>query len=115
MRGSALDTTVLDSIATNMASRRPLSASRIWRWVIWPDSSAEAGAETGAGDAWDTEARFTIGRRLPTATIFPDRCHQQPNSVWAGAQREQREGVVPNDAMKKRSVAVATEGLGELG
>src|SRR3954453_18709205 len=80
MRGSALDTTVLDSIATNIASSRPLRASRIWRWVIWPDSAADTGAaETGAagaGDAWDTEARFTMDRRLPTATIFPNRCHR---------------------------------------
>src|SRR5690242_14162828 len=39
IRGRALETTVLESIATNMASRRPLSASRISRCVIgWVDS-----------------------------------------------------------------------------
>src|SRR4249920_714991 len=36
MRGSALETTVLDSIATNIASRRPDMASSTSRWVMAP-------------------------------------------------------------------------------
>ena len=43
MVGSALVTIVLDSIATNIASRRPLRASSTSRWVIWPACSAAGG------------------------------------------------------------------------
>jgi len=42
IRGSALVTTVLESIATNIASISPLIASRISRWLICPACSAEA-------------------------------------------------------------------------
>ena len=49
MRGSALVTTVLDSIATNIASSRPESASRIWRWVIWPSTQRQDGGSDGRG------------------------------------------------------------------
>ena len=39
MRGSAFDTTVLDSMATNIARRRPDMASSTSRWVIAPEVS----------------------------------------------------------------------------
>src|SRR3954465_14260827 len=39
MRGSALVTTVLDSIATNIASSSPESASSTSRCDIWPQAS----------------------------------------------------------------------------
>src|SRR4051812_38906132 len=61
MRGSALETTVLESIATNIASRSPDRASSTSRWVITPWSSAglSAGpagttAGTTAGTGCDT-------------------------------------------------------------
>ena len=60
MRGSALDTTVLESIATNMARRRPDRASSTSRWVIAPACSAAAGAAV-VGTAWDTMA-FRVER-----------------------------------------------------
>ena len=44
MRGSALVTTVLESIATNIASRRPDSASSTSRCDICPEAST--------GDSW---------------------------------------------------------------
>ena len=43
MAGSALDTTVLDSIATNIARRRPERASSTWRWLMEPAASAVDG------------------------------------------------------------------------
>ena len=43
MRGSALETTVLESIATNIASSRPLRASSTSRCVISPACSAAGG------------------------------------------------------------------------
>ena len=39
MAGSALDTTVLESIATNIARRRPERASSTWRWLMEPPGS----------------------------------------------------------------------------
>src|SRR4051794_38235947 len=87
MRGSALLTTVLDSMATNIASSRPLRASRIWRCVIWPASSADDGTDVAAEGAaaagatvsrWVTDARFMSGKRLLTATIFLTPHDHQP-------------------------------------
>src|SRR5207342_3319995 len=49
MRGSAFDTTVLVSIATNIARRRPDMASSTSRWVIAPLVSLLDGARTGTG------------------------------------------------------------------
>ena len=49
IRGRALDTTVLDSIATNIASRSPLSASSTSRCDIWPARSTGAAVEDGGG------------------------------------------------------------------
>ena len=43
MAGSALDTTVLESIATNIARRRPERASSTWRWLMEPSASAVTG------------------------------------------------------------------------
>lgn len=64
MRGSALLTTVLESMATNIARRRPLSASSTSRCDIWPEASA------GGGTTWvDKEARFEERERLLRATI----------------------------------------------
>src|SRR6478735_12238680 len=39
IRGRALETTVLESMATNIARRRPDMASSTWRWVIAPEVS----------------------------------------------------------------------------
>ena len=63
IRGSALVTTVLESMATNIASSSPLSASITSRCVICPVCSA--------GTASVTSARFMITRRLLWSTIFP--------------------------------------------
>ena len=80
IRGSALVTTVLESIATNIASSRPLSASMISRWLIGPDCSASttggtgvpgSGLEVDGVTTCDTGARFMTTRRLTSATIFP--------------------------------------------
>src|SRR4051794_4027978 len=49
MRGSALETTVLDSMATNIASRSPDMASSTSRWVITPESSAGLSAGPAGG------------------------------------------------------------------
>ena len=71
-------TTVLDSIATNIASRRPLRASRIWRWVIWPDSSAETGATgrvTPGTRKLDSRSVEGCQRQLYSRIVAP----RQPN------------------------------------
>ena len=58
MVGSALLTIVLESIATNIARRSPLSASSTWRWVISPACSA---VRVGA---WVTAClRFVVADR----------------------------------------------------
>src|SRR3954451_12112432 len=46
MRGSAVETTVLDRIATNMPSISPDIASSTWRWVMPRALSSEAGEST---------------------------------------------------------------------
>src|SRR6478735_9427844 len=46
MRGSAFETTVLESIATNIASRRPDMASSTSRWVIGTVSSRTVSSRT---------------------------------------------------------------------
>ena len=47
MRGSAFETTVLESIATNIARRRPDMASSTSRWVITPPSLSAGGTRVG--------------------------------------------------------------------
>ena len=77
MRGSALVTTVLDSIATNIASSRPLRASRTSRCVI------------GAGWVLGKE-ELTPYRRLTTATIFPGRARRPIRGsfdIWSGVRK----------------------------
>src|SRR3954451_25038543 len=52
MRGRAFETTVLESMATNIARRRPDMASSTSRWVITPWLSA---APDGAGVGTDCD------------------------------------------------------------
>src|SRR5512133_2686848 len=61
MRGRALETTVLDSIATNIASRRPDIASSTSRWVIAPDCSTGLTAEVGLVAPADAGTEFLMG------------------------------------------------------
>ena len=49
MRGSALVTMVLETIATNIASSRPLSASSTSRCVMAPGTGAAGASRSGAG------------------------------------------------------------------
>ncbi|GAA2287880.1 hypothetical protein GCM10010402_52330 [Actinomadura luteofluorescens] len=58
--GSAVDTTVLLSIATNSTSSRPLSASRIWRCDIGADLAGTCSVKERlrvkwAGVGWTSE------------------------------------------------------------
>ena len=74
MVGSALETIVLDSIATNIARRRPLRASSTSRWVIWPDCSAVHGGMPG----WSRQARFGWMSKV---------AHPQPYARWLTVNR----------------------------
>ena len=81
MVGSAFETIVLDSIATNIASRRPLRASSTSRCVIWPEDSASEGADEGAepGTAGEDKAA-TFARQdwlqVSTICLLVVRCNQ---------------------------------------
>src|SRR5687767_3210224 len=82
MAGSALDTTVLDSIATNIARRRPDRASSTWRWLIEPVVSAESGwVELGVADKAD-KADISIRSRRTWLTLSTvDVCNQFPFEI----------------------------------
>ena len=78
MRGSALVTTVLESIATNIASSSPLSASSTWRCVICASAPAGAGATGAGGTAWVTDSRFTLGLTVDLRNLIPAVRLEQP-------------------------------------
>ncbi len=61
--GSALATIVDDRNAVNIASSSPESASRVWRWVIWPPASA-GGRSVGREARRDAWAGVTTGGLL---------------------------------------------------
>ncbi|GIH28752.1 hypothetical protein Aph01nite_70620 [Acrocarpospora phusangensis] len=62
MRGSAFVTTVLEIMATNIASSNPDRASRISRWVIWSGTSEPAAAKDCASE--DTHTQFIEDKKV---------------------------------------------------
>ena len=81
MVGRALLTIVLDSMATNIARRRPLSASSTSRWVICPLCSA------GTVGAWVTEflRSWLLCAIVVLHNYMPDGGRPQPRAyeTWA--------------------------------
>ncbi|GAA0984393.1 hypothetical protein GCM10009562_35090 [Nocardioides aquaticus] len=69
-------TTVLDTIATNIASSRPLSASSTSRWVIaFAATTGASGAddpEEGGSASWVTSSRFTSDEKVADGNFIPD-------------------------------------------
>src|SRR5213596_951302 len=64
--GSAVDTTVLDRMVTNMPSSSPDMASRTWRWLM-PAPARSTGATGAAGGSTTVLMRQLPGWRSPRA------------------------------------------------
>ena len=75
MRGSALVTMVLETIATNIASSRPLSASSTSRCVMAPGTGAAGrGGRSGPPvEGWDcvTVSLLTSGQKVANSNYIP--------------------------------------------
>ena len=93
-RGSALETTVLESIATNIASSSPLRASRTSRWVICPAGSA--GRVRGAG-SWSLGSRQGEGCRGQLYSLSGDIPEMRNDpQAWPALGAAAPEDVVPD-------------------
>src|SRR5919112_1248866 len=67
--GRALETTVEDRNATNIASNIPESASRIWRWLMRPCCSTGAWGSTDGCAAGAAPARASGSRVVVTVLL----------------------------------------------
>src|SRR4051794_9891465 len=73
MRGNALETTVLDSMATNIARSRPDIDSSTSRWVIAPERStalSSGASEMDGGVVVSGTAFLMCAQRLSKTTLF---------------------------------------------